>query len=61
MPGDATWCEPLNLTALDVARAYLGAHERAGELDNPLILSWLELCAIEDPQDEIPWCSAQYG
>lgn len=49
----------MNLTALDVARAYLGVHERAGELDNPLIQHWLTLCAFdEDAHDEIAWCSA---
>ncbi len=48
----------MDLNGLDVARSYLGAHERAGALDNPLILSWLELCTIDDPHDEIAWCSA---
>jgi uncharacterized protein (TIGR02594 family) len=48
----------MNLTLLDVARVYLGVHEGAGSLDNPLVLHWLSLCAVEDPHDEVPWCSA---
>ena len=49
----------MNLTALDVARAYAGVKERAGEADHPLIQWWLSLCAFgPDAHDEVAWCSA---
>lgn len=48
----------MELSALDVARSYVGVHEGAGNLENPLIQGWLSLCHIEDPVDAIAWCSA---
>lgn len=49
----------MNLTALDVARAYLGLKERAGDADHPAIQWWLSLCAFGfDAHDETAWCSA---
>lgn len=46
------------VTALDIARRYLGTRELA-KGDHPLIQWWLSLChlGLHSP-DEIPWCSA---
>ena len=49
----------ISVTALSLARRYLGVKEIIGKGNHPLISWWLSLCAygMEAP-DEIAWCSA---
>lgn len=50
--------EPLKLTALDVARRFVGLHEVPGHLASPAILAMLQLDASWPGDDSTPWCSA---
>ncbi len=46
------------MTALAVARTYLGLEEIAGREHNPAIVAMLREVAPWATSDEIPWCSA---
>jgi uncharacterized protein (TIGR02594 family) len=48
----------LKVTALSLARRYLGVKEIDGPGSNPHILAWLSRVAPWANDDEIPWCSA---
>ncbi len=48
----------LKVTALSIARRYLGVRELDGPGSNPQILAWLARVAPWANDDEIPWCSA---
>ena len=48
----------ISLTALSLARRYLGVKEIIGKGYHPLIAWWLSLCSYGlDASDEIAWCS----
>lgn len=48
----------MNITALAVAKTYLGTEEVAGSNSNPAIIAMLREVAPWATSDEIPWCSA---
>jgi uncharacterized protein (TIGR02594 family) len=50
--------EPVKLTALDMARRFVGLSETAGHVSNPQILAMLRLDATWPGDDDIAWCSA---
>ena len=47
----------MNVTALDIARRFVGQREVAGALDNPMIMAMLTLDNEWPEHDEVPWCS----
>ena len=48
----------LEITAVDIAKRFLGIKEIKGSLDNPMILAMLQLDQSWPQNDEVPWCSA---
>lgn len=48
----------MEVTALSMARRFLGVKELAGEHSNPLVLAMLKLDNNWVADDETPWCSA---
>jgi uncharacterized protein (TIGR02594 family) len=49
---------PVQLTAFDLAKRFIGLHETPGMIDNPAILAMLRLDASWPGHDEVAWCSA---
>jgi uncharacterized protein (TIGR02594 family) len=47
----------MNITALRVAKQFLGIKEIEGEKDNPFVVWCLSTCG-QDAKDEMAWCSA---
>ena len=55
----------MQITALDLARRYIGLREIPGPEDNPMILAMLKLAATDTnatfdnwpDHDEVPWCA----
>jgi uncharacterized protein (TIGR02594 family) len=50
--------QPLSITALDLARRFLGLEEAEGIASNPQVLAMLKLDASWVERDEVAWCSA---
>lgn len=48
----------MNVTALSIARKFLGTSEVDGQVSNPQILAMLQLDARWPQGDEVAWCSA---
>ena len=48
----------LEVTAVDIAKRFIGVKEINGVLDNPMILAMLQLDQSWPQNDETPWCSA---
>lgn len=49
---------PLEVTALSLARRFLGLAEVPGTASNPAVLAMLKLDQSWPGGDEVPWCSA---
>lgn len=52
----------MNVTALSIARRYLGTAERPGAQHHPLITAWHEQARLgRGVADETPWCGSFVG
>lgn len=51
----------MEITALQLAKRFVGIKEVAGQVDNPQILAMLKLDNDWPQNDEVPWCSAFVG
>jgi uncharacterized protein (TIGR02594 family) len=47
----------MDITAIQVAKRFLGIKEIEGQKDNPFVVWCLSTCGL-DTSDETPWCSA---
>lgn len=47
----------MNVTALDIARRFVGIEEVSGKTANPMILAMLRLDSRWPEDDSVPWCS----
>lgn len=48
----------MKITAFSLAQRFVGVRELAGNEDNPMIMSMLQLDQSWPGHDEVPWCSA---
>ncbi len=49
------------MTALDLARKFIGVKEQPGSASNPLVLAMLQHVATWVQDDSVAWCSAFVG
>lgn len=48
----------MNITALDIARRFIGVREDPGIQANPIIIAMMRVSKSSFVSDETPWCSA---